>query len=1525
MRRSRFRIMRIWRISFGVSAMLSFAILAGLLFPFSKEIEETKAVTDLTGEPSITLTSTKTSASVSINPTPSGVFATTSGSSNIAFSVSTDNYTGYKLSVRSDKTTLDQNSNSFTALSSGITQSTFSSGSNTQYNNKWGYRPNYYNSSSNSRYYGISTTATTLDQTSAANSTAKSYDIALGARADSSLPSGTYLNNNLIIEAVANEVPSSILTVNYGAGVSSISVGGTVIPNGDTVVLIRGVSYAITMATNTDYTFGSWDASSGTIGSTSTQSTTYTIGSSDATLTGYTTFTGVSMQNLTSSSCTTTARLAKDTRDNRVYTIKRLADGNCWMMENLDLGRTSLTTNLTSSNSNVSTTVTSSTFNGWKKTSGTGTYTAGQYIPVDGTDSTSGTAYGVLYNYYAATAGTITGSSNSLNATSDICPAGWRLPTGGSSGEQRNLYYNSSYNTYNKARAAQSSGGLALSLAGQFYTSSPTLKASGGTYWSSSMNDATTMYDMYLSTSAVTPANNNARTYGFSIRCVMKKTTHTLTVNYGTGVSDVKVNNVTVANGGTVSLEEGVAYPITMTPTSYYVFDSWSKTAGTLGSSSSQTTTYTIGTGNATLTANAKGTTYVITLNGNGATTAGSTSTNATYGSSSLSSITLPQRSHTISGFTTPSGNNASSATVSSTSTLTSTYTFNGWYKESSATNKIASNATTPVLQANTTYTNASGQWTSNSGQTLYAGWTGQSKTLPTISKSGYDCGWTTTSTGATTITYASGGTLTPTSNTTLYGVCVAKTYTINLTNTNATTSGSTSTTVTYGSSTLGSITNPSRSYTISGFSTSYNNASGATVSSTASKTYSYVFAGWYTSTSGGTRVITSGKALVASTSYTNSSAQWTSTSGTTLYAQWSNGSVTLPTITKSGHDCGWTTSTSSSTITYASGGTTLHPTSNTTLYGVCTGKTYTITLNGNGATTAGSTSTTATYGSSNLASITVPQRKYTISGFTTPSGNNASSATVSSSSTLTSTYTFNGWYKESGATNKIASSATIPALQASTSYTNASAQWTSTSAQTLYAGWTSQAKTLPTITKTGYTCGWTTTSSGATSIQYASGASFTPTANTTLYGVCTGRTYTITLNGNGATTAGSSSTTATYGSSSLASITVPQRKYTISGFTAPSGNNASGASVSSTSTLTSTYTFNGWYKESSATNKIASNATIPALQASTSYTNSSAQWTSTSAQTLYAGWTAQTKTLPTITKSGKICGWTTASSGGTSIEYASGGQITPTANITLYGICGKSISDLTYMQDFRNLNEMDKSTVLASMSYNTNYSLIDNRDNKTYKIARLKDDKIWMADNLDLGRSNLSTNLTSSNTNLSSTISASTFNGWRITNYSQETNTNGEFISITTSNSGNSLDTDSTSGIKYGTLYNFYAASAGTISGSPNSNSAQYDICPAGWRLPTCGYSYESATLYTSYNSSFSSMRASITSGGAAFAMAGLVSGYKPTGQGTYGYYWCSNNSGSNYRKVMILSSNSFSDGGNQATYCESIRCVAK
>ena len=356
-----------------------------------------------------------------------------------------------------------------------------------------------------------------------------------------------------------------------------------------------------------------------------------------------------------------------------------------------------------------------------------------------------------------------------------------------------------------------------------------------------------------------------------------------------------------------------------------------------------------------------------------------------------------------------------------------------------------------------------------------------------------------------------------------MYAVWTPNTYTISLSNTNATTTGSTSATATYYSSVLTPITNPLRTYNITGLAANGVNSDDAVVNfndpnelctSNSSCSYSFNFDGWYTATDNGTKVINNEGSLEANTYYTDEGGRWTSISEPTFYAQWSAGTpITLPTITKEGHTCGWATAGNTTELTYSSGQDDVTLTGNITLYGTCTADTYDITLDNNGASTTGSTNTTVTYGDTNLGEITLPTRVHNVSGFTLPAENNADGATVSDTSTLTSAYTFKGWYKESDATHKIASNATTPILEPSTAYTDSEHKWIDTSnAVTLYAGWDGQTITLPTITKEGHTCGWTESATDATAVTFSSGASIIPEKSYTLYGVCEMNKYSVVI-----------------------------------------------------------------------------------------------------------------------------------------------------------------------------------------------------------------------------------------------------------------------------------------------------------------------------------------------------------------------------------------------------------------------------
>ena len=442
----------------------------------------------------------------------------------------------------------------------------------------------------------------------------------------------------------------------------------------------------------------------------------------------------------------------KDTRDDNVYTVGKLADGNCWMMENLRLNTAGSSDSTKAQGfgtgfigladpetANFSNSTTANTLNGntmYSTTNITGSY-QGYRFPrfnyantnaratnpsANDNRNTATSEHGInlssaIYSYgnyytWAATKASIAdlttvASSEALNTS--ICPSGWRLPYGratGSGAESAGFYYLASALGATTSSAASSK--IWRSYPNNFiysgYISGSTVSSRGSNsyLWSTTTSSATSAY--YFRFSATTVLHTTSNRYsGYTVRCV-RVPTHT------------------------------------------------------------------------------------ITLDGNGATNTPTASTTVVTSAATIDTIaTLPEKSdttstHTVSGFFKSNGNHASNVTISSTSTLNSTatvsHTFNGWYKEADTINKIASNAASPTLQANTDYTNSNGRWTYNGDVTLYAGFTSSagtysSVTLPTITKTGgFTCGWTTSSTGATDFTYASGASLVPSANITLYGVC---------------------------------------------------------------------------------------------------------------------------------------------------------------------------------------------------------------------------------------------------------------------------------------------------------------------------------------------------------------------------------------------------------------------------------------------------------------------------------------------------------------------------------------------------------------------------------------------------------------------------------------------------------------------------------------------------------------------------------------------------------------------------------
>ena len=198
------------------------------------------------------------------------------------------------------------------------------------------------------------------------------------------------------------------------------------------------------------------------------------------------------MQDMTPEVCEeteigTTATLT-DKRDNNTYTIAKLPDNNCWMTQNLRLssGRT-----LTPEDSNVT--------SNWSFP--TGSLTSDSYYDRALSEISSNTSYGGYYNYCTASAGTVC-SQTKMDATQDICPKGWRLPT---HDEQDGITnYTSAFSPVYSGRYID---GSLLNTGFHGYWWSATAYSSNGQYGLNYRSDS-------LDTEGID------KSFGYSVRCI---------------------------------------------------------------------------------------------------------------------------------------------------------------------------------------------------------------------------------------------------------------------------------------------------------------------------------------------------------------------------------------------------------------------------------------------------------------------------------------------------------------------------------------------------------------------------------------------------------------------------------------------------------------------------------------------------------------------------------------------------------------------------------------------------------------------------------------------------------------------------------------------------------------------------------------------------------------------------------------------------------------------------------------------
>ena len=260
----------------------------------------------------------------------------------------------------------------------------------------------------------------------------------------------------------------------------------------------------------------------------------------------------------------------------------------------------------------------------------------------------------------------------------------------------------------------------------------------------------------------------------------------------------------------------------------------------------------------------------------------------------------------------------------------------------------------------------------------------------------------------------------------------------------------------------------------------------------------------------------------------------------------------------------------------------------------------------------------------------------------------------------------------------------------------------------------------------------------------------------------------------------------------------------------------------------------------------------------------------------------------------------------------------------TAYSEAGKS--KVTYNDTAYNTMQNMTASICSNVTNNQTATLLDNRvatasgdTKRTYTVAKLNG-KCWMTKNLRFNATSLATS--TSNVSKARTL----------THYDLETDgkSSGKCYADISCDA-DSCSMNGAAGYTYlcikdnskGTYYNYAAATAGTIKGEDNENTATEDVCPKGWKMPSI--SEATGSVFNSTTTYVSSFKA--TTGVAGYWRKGTFH------ENDMDYWWTSETNGDiDYWFRTFLSYNYLGEGklrkdggwhGREAGY--HIRCVAK
>ncbi len=504
-------------------------------------------------------------------------------SNTITINVGTNNMYGYTLSATAGNTTnastnlvnTVDDTKLFTSLATDASLASLTT------DNTWGYSYSTNSGTSWSNYSGLplytAASGAELINNDGSGSTPVQFKIA--AKASTIQASGAY-TNTINFTAVANPEPTpQPITCDAGKicySENALDSEGTMAEqtaSSNSRVTLMASNYS-----RSGYGFAGWSTTmdgSGKIYGPNETITTDDLSSTGMPLYAVWVRSAGSMQDsskvasvcnsLTTAPIDGTANLSSvsaltDQRDNNTYAIAKLADGKCWMIENLrladkdssnndiELSATNTNnpslpltniydaTNPTTSNHLSASTNPSST--AWCTSADAACYDQSMLYTGNTTErganpatSANTYSYGNYYNWYSATADNGTYSKSSGNTAGDLCPTGWTLPTSGSASMNFGLLDIALGGTGSTSSSSTTPTGTVMSAAyrsypnnflypGIVYGSSVDSRGSNGSYWSKSAYNSYFAYYLSFYSSGVRPSDYYNKYAGFSVRCL---------------------------------------------------------------------------------------------------------------------------------------------------------------------------------------------------------------------------------------------------------------------------------------------------------------------------------------------------------------------------------------------------------------------------------------------------------------------------------------------------------------------------------------------------------------------------------------------------------------------------------------------------------------------------------------------------------------------------------------------------------------------------------------------------------------------------------------------------------------------------------------------------------------------------------------------------------------------------------------------------------------------------------------------